>query len=68
MQKQVFRAGDMHHLALGKAGQYKMPNQWDADWECGDVRSCWALEYARGNIPFMLPFGLADTFTRQPHS
>jgi hypothetical protein len=22
---------------------------------------CWALEYARGNIVSMLPFGLADT-------
>lgn len=23
--------------------------------------SCWALEYARGAIPLMLPFGIADT-------
>jgi C-8 sterol isomerase len=23
---------------------------------------CWALEYARGNIPSMMPFGLFDTF------
>ena len=24
---------------------------------------CWALEYARGPILTMLPFGLADTFS-----
>ena len=24
--------------------------------------ACWALEYARGNIPSMLPFGVFDTF------
>ena len=40
----------MHHLGAGEAQAYRMPDQ------------CWALEYARGNIPFMLPFGLADTF------
>jgi C-8 sterol isomerase len=49
--REVYREGDMHHLARGVAKQYRMPD------------SCWALEYARGPIVTMLPFGLADTFT-----
>ena len=49
--REVYRAGDMHHLARRQAKQYRIP-------EAG-----WALEYARGAIPTMLPFGLADTFT-----
>lgn len=50
MQK-VYKPGEMHHLARGEAQQYRMPDR------------CWALEYARGWIPLMLPFGIADTFT-----
>jgi C-8 sterol isomerase len=46
-----FRPGDMHHLPRGEARGYKMPDR------------CYALEYARGLIPTMLPFGLADSFT-----
>lgn len=46
-----FRPGDMHHLPRGDARGYRMPDR------------CYALEYARGLIPTMLPFGLADSFT-----
>ena len=41
----------MHHLPRGEARGYRMPDR------------CYALEYARGLIPTMLPFGLADSFT-----
>ena len=51
-EREVYRPGDMHHLARGCAKQYKIPE------------TCWALEYARGAIPTMLPFGIAETFTR----
>jgi C-8 sterol isomerase len=51
LQRHVYRPGDMHHLPRGQARGYRMPDH------------CWALEYARGWIPLMLPFGLADAFT-----
>jgi C-8 sterol isomerase len=51
MDRQVFRPGDMHHLPRGQSRGYRMPDR------------CYALEYARGFIPQMLPFGLADAFT-----
>jgi ERG2 and Sigma1 receptor like protein len=50
LTKQVYRAGDMHVMTNGVAKQYRMPDE------------CWALEYARGNIVSMLPFGTFDTF------
>ena len=48
-EKRVFRPGEMHHLPRGRAKGYKIPER------------CWALEYARGWIPTMMPFGVADT-------
>jgi C-8 sterol isomerase len=51
LERQVFRAGDMHHLRRGHAEGYRMPDR------------CFALEYARGWIPLMLPFGLADALS-----
>ncbi len=51
LARRVYKPGDMHHLERGKAGGYRMPD------------ACWALEYARGIIPSMLPFGVADVLT-----
>ncbi|KAF9040640.1 C-8 sterol isomerase [Panaeolus papilionaceus] len=43
--------GDVHLMRRGIVKQYKMH------------KGCWALEYARGWIPLMLPFGFADTIS-----
>lgn len=50
-QRMVFKPGDLHHMPRGEARGYRMPDH------------CYALEYARGIIPTMLPFGLIDQFT-----
>lgn len=49
LDKEVYRVGDVHFLPKGQTKQFKMH------------RACWALEYARGSIVPMMPFGLADT-------
>lgn len=50
-EPEVYPQGSVHHLRRGEAKQYKMEE------------ACFALEYARGWIPPMLGFGLADTFS-----
>ncbi len=51
LERRVYRPGDVHHLPRGVARGYRVPDH------------CWALEYARGVIPAMLPFGIADVAT-----
>ncbi|CAF1235445.1 unnamed protein product [Rotaria sp. Silwood1] len=51
LDKEIYQVGSVHYLPKGTSKQFKMH------------RGCWALEYARGWIPPMMPFGLADTFT-----
>ncbi|MBX7078342.1 MAG: hypothetical protein K1X88_04075 [Nannocystaceae bacterium] len=51
LERHEYRVGDMHHLPRGTARGYRIPDH------------CWALEYARGFIPGMLPFGFADALS-----
>lgn len=51
LRRRVYGPGDMHHLPRGSARGYRIPEHG------------WALEYARGVIPSMMPFGLADALT-----
>lgn len=48
-EREVYKAGDEVHLEKGVAKYYRI------------VDNAWGFEYARGFIPSMLPFGLADT-------
>ncbi|CEG83550.1 Putative C-8 sterol isomerase [Rhizopus microsporus] len=50
LSREVYKPGELHLLARGNCQQYKIPEH------------AWALEYAHGWIPTMLPFGFADTF------
>lgn len=49
-QRIVRQAGDRYELPKGKSEGLRIQDH------------CWVLEYARGFIPSMLPFGLADSF------
>jgi len=49
LERSVYGPGAQHFLPAGTAKQYRCPE------------ACWALEYARGNIASMLPFGVADS-------
>ncbi|KAJ7078088.1 ERG2/sigma1 receptor-like protein [Mycena epipterygia] len=51
LEMERYTPGMVHYLPRGTAKQYKMHE------------GCFALEYARGWIPLMLPFGLADAIT-----
>ena len=48
-QREEYHPGDIMHLSKGEAKGFRM------------VERGWILEYARGAIPTMLPFGVADT-------
>ncbi len=51
LEKTITRPGEVAHLRPGEVKQYRLPDHG------------YALEYARGVIPAMLPFGLADTIS-----
>jgi C-8 sterol isomerase len=48
-ERAVYRPGDAAYLGADAAKGYAVPDR------------AWMLEYSRGPIPSMLPFGLADT-------
>eukprot|EP01091_Cochliopodium_minus_P010512 TRINITY_DN27_c0_g1_i1.p1 TRINITY_DN27_c0_g1~~TRINITY_DN27_c0_g1_i1.p1 ORF type:complete len:212 (+),score=48.26 TRINITY_DN27_c0_g1_i1:54-689(+) len=50
-KRESHKPGDMHILPQFHAKSYAIPDH------------CYALEYARGWVPLMLPFGILETFT-----
>jgi C-8 sterol isomerase len=51
LEKEVYKPGDQHVMPRGVAKQYRL------------LEESWALEYARGNILSMMPFGLIEVLT-----
>jgi len=51
LEMERYPAGSVHYLPRGQMKQYKMHE------------GCFAMEYARGWIPLMMPFGLADALS-----
>lgn len=49
VQRKEYRKGDVVHLPKGVAKGFRMEDR------------AWILEYVRGPVPTMLPFGVADT-------
>lgn len=50
-EREVYKPGEMHVLRRGNIQGYRIPENG------------WALEYARGFIPSMMPFGVLDVLT-----
>ena len=48
-ERMVYKSGDFAYLGKSQAKGYRIPDR------------AWMLEYARGPIPLMLPFGFSDT-------
>lgn len=51
LDRRVLRPGEVLHTQAGDAHIFRMPDR------------CYGLDYARGFIPSMLPFGFVDAFT-----
>lgn len=50
LERDVYRTGDAIYLGRGQSAGIHIPDH------------VWMLEYARGALPLLLPFGLADAF------